>query len=499
MPVPRIVVLFFAALPLLAQPAHIAADLGRSILAAGLDPAQCYRVRDLELDEEDARFFLTDGYIMFGKPVDGAPLTAVFSADTDGGDALVLLLPPGRSERKSMAAYTGAPNLNEHFAQAAFIFTESSARGLLDRVRASGARNFPDIGAIMQERWGRVLANLVSGFETRLALDLLTPGEKGGFFEAVVDGKKLGNFDVFYDSRSAEQLVAGQVTTRRDSIFWDTWTSFVSRSHRGEPEPAPEEEILSYKIDAALDPSLNMHCVTRIHVRTTEQSRNLLAFDLSGKMRVTSAKVDGRPAESYERDSVRNGLLQNNGNELLLVLPDKPLEPGTVHDIEITHDGKVVIEAGHDVYFVSARGTGRSGREACSFATPRRDPLTGYPRRSRSRWRSWWQGDAGSRSGVRSFSTSTLRAAFRRTACACSATTWGASNARRRSATASPWRSWRIRRWRTHCAPASRKWILQAWMCAPAVAGRRREFRSHLSLLPSRRSLQANSAALPTR
>ena len=348
-------------MPLLAQPAHVAADLGRGILDAGLDTAQCYRVRDLEISEEDARFFLTDGYIMFGKPVNGAPLTAVFSADTDGGDAEVLLLPPDRSERKSMAAYTGAPNLSEHFAQAAFIFTESSARGLLERVRASGARNSPDIGALMQERWGRVVTNLVSGFETRLVLDLLTPGEQG-FFEAVIDGKKLGNFDVLYDSRSAEQLVAGQITTRKDATFWDTWTSFVSRSHRGEPEPAPEEQILSYKIDAALDPSLNMHCITRVRVRATEQSRNLLAFDLSGKMRVTSAKVDGRLAEFYERDSVRNGLVQNNGNELLLVLPDKPLEPGTEHDIEIAHEGKVVIAAGHDVYFVSARGTWYPGR-----------------------------------------------------------------------------------------------------------------------------------------
>ena len=362
MSAPRLLALFLAAIPLAAQPPHVAADLGRKILAAGLDPAECYRVRDLELSEEDARFFLNDGYLMFGRPVDGAPLTAVFSADTDGGDAEVLLLPPNRSERKSMAAYTGAPNLNEHFAQAAFIFTEPTARALIEQVRAGGARKYPDIAAIMQERWGRVVANLVSGFETRLTLDLLSSGQKGGFFEAVIDGRKLGNFDVLYDSRGSEQLVAGQITTRRDASFWDTWTSFVSRSHRGEPDPVPEEEILSYRIDASLDTALNMHCVTRIRVRTTEASRNLFAFDLAGKMRADSAKIDGRPAEVYERDSVRTGLVQNNGNELLLVLPDQPLEPGTEHEVEIVHEGKVVIDAGHDVYFVSARGTWYPGR-----------------------------------------------------------------------------------------------------------------------------------------
>src|SRR5436305_644052 len=107
-----------------AAQSHAAADLGRSVISAGLDTNECYRVRDIEISKDEARIYLTDGYLMFGKPVNGAPLTAVFSADTDGGDGEILLLPPDRSERKSMAAYAGAPNLNEHFAQAAFIFTD---------------------------------------------------------------------------------------------------------------------------------------------------------------------------------------------------------------------------------------------------------------------------------------------------------------------------------------------------------------------------------------
>ena len=92
-------------------------------------------------------------------------------------------------------------------------------------------------------------------------------------------------------------------------------------------------------------------------MRATDESRNLLAFDLSGRVHATSAReVDGEPAEVYERDSVRSGLVQNSGNELLLVLPVKPLEPGSEHEIEIAHEGKVVVDAGHQVYFVSARG-----------------------------------------------------------------------------------------------------------------------------------------------
>ena len=363
----KLIWLFPLALSALGQ-SHNAADLGRAVLAAGLDPNECYRVRDVEITEEDVHIVLSDGYLMFGKPVEGAPLTAVFSADTEGGDGEILLLPPDHSERKSMATYTGSPNLNEHFTQAAFIFTEPGARALIGTVRGSGAQKMTDIGAMMNDRWNRIVANVMSSFESRIVLDLLTPGEKGGFLQAVIHGKKLGDFDVLYDTRAYEQVVAGQITYRKDVQWWDTWTSFASRERRGQAAPEPEEKILSYRIEATLDDALTMHCVTRVKVRATEESRNLLAFDLSGRMHATSAKVDGEAAEVYERDSVRSGLVNHSGDEMLLVLPAKPLEPGSEHEIEIAHEGKVVLEAGHDVYFVSARGTWYPGR-GVQFAT----------------------------------------------------------------------------------------------------------------------------------
>ena len=345
-----------------------AAELGRQVLAAGLDPAECYRIRDIEITQDEARIYLTDGYLMFGKPVNGAPLTAVFSADTDGGDAEVLLLPPDRSERHSMAAYTGAPNLNEHFSQAAFIFTDETAKLLLEQVRAADAKKAPDLGAVMSARWNSVVMNLLQGFESRIVLDLLTPGAHPGFFEAVIQGNKLGNFDIIADARAYEQMVAGQVTNRDGRSWWDTWSSFVSRSHKGRPSPRPEQQILSYQITATLDDALSLHCVTRIRIRATEESRNVIPLDLSGRMRATAAKIDGVPAEVYERESLRTGLVQNTGNELLLVLPPQPLEPGSEHELEITHEGKVILESGHDVYFVSARGAWYPNR-GLQFAT----------------------------------------------------------------------------------------------------------------------------------
>ncbi len=373
--VPRLrsaILIFLAAacaLPAFCQSSR-AADLGRAVTGAGLDASECYRVRDVEFSVNDAHFYLTSGYLIFGKPVNGAPLSAVFSSEVDGGDAEILLLPPNRSERKSLASYTGSPNLDEHFASAIFLFTGAQGTALLDQVRSNeDLKKAPDVGALLADQARETVNNIATGIESRIVLDLLNGDRQTqGFFQAVIGGKKLGTFDLLYDPRSFEQFTAGQIVMREGKSYWNTWTSFQDRTHAGQPAPLPEERILSYRIDATLDPSLALRCVTRIRIAATGASRMVIPFELAGQMTATSAKVDGVPAEVYERDSVRGGLIQNTGNELLLVIPPRPLEPGTEHEIEIVHGGTIVVDTGHQVYYVSARGTWYPGR-GLQFAT----------------------------------------------------------------------------------------------------------------------------------
>ena len=78
-----------------------AGELASQMRGAGLDRDECYHVRELTYVKEDLRFYLTDGYLIFGKSVDGHRHAAVFAAETDAGDAEVLLFPPTRSERMS--------------------------------------------------------------------------------------------------------------------------------------------------------------------------------------------------------------------------------------------------------------------------------------------------------------------------------------------------------------------------------------------------------------
>jgi hypothetical protein len=334
------------------QPARTpAADLGKALLSAGLDANECYRIHDVELFEDTAQFYLTSGYLIFGKPVSGGPVAAVFTAEADGGDAEVLLLPPSRSERKSMSAFTGTPNLNEHFSNAVFLFTEEQARHLQEEIRGKEtAKKATDIGALLADQWSPVVSNLLSSFESRIVLDLMNHDARLGFFGAIVQGRKLGNFSVTRDPRAYEQISAGQMVDREGQRGWNVWTSFSTAS----PKVQPEDRIISYHIEAALDSDLTLDCVTVMKVRVSEGQR-AIPFDLAGAMSASEAKVDGVPAEVYQRDSVRSGLMQNSGNELVLVVPAQTLDAGAEHEIEIHHKGKVIKDAGHGVYFVESR------------------------------------------------------------------------------------------------------------------------------------------------
>jgi len=103
-----------------------------------LDANECYRIRDVHLVRDEAQFFFTDGYLIFAKPTAGStPSAAFFSGDVEGGDAELLLLPPLRNERRMLSAHTGTPNLEEHFAQGALVFSGDVYRDLMAEIKGN--------------------------------------------------------------------------------------------------------------------------------------------------------------------------------------------------------------------------------------------------------------------------------------------------------------------------------------------------------------------------
>ena len=342
-----------------------AADLSDEFHHILLDPAECYRVVDLNFNKEDLKVYLGSGYLIFTKPVfstfkQGTHLGAVFVASAEGGDADVLLLPPTRSERSSLATFTKSPNLEEHFKSAAFVFTDGTGDDLLAQLQNNPvSKKNPEMGGLIAERWTSVLNNLISSFETRVVYDVLSGQRDAGIFYMAISGNQLDNFDVLYDPTTQDQIVVGKLGYRNNRAYFNTWTAFQSRSFRNGASPRGVRYALeSIRVEATIQPDLTMKAVTRATLTFRQpQPRSTLPFNLSPNMRITAAMVDGHPAEVFDRESLRSNLIQGNEDRQFLLVCDPALDPAIPHEIEIHHEGAVISDAGNQVYYVGSRGT----------------------------------------------------------------------------------------------------------------------------------------------
>ncbi|MGI8744494.1 MAG: M1 family aminopeptidase [Bryobacteraceae bacterium] len=340
--------------------AQSAAAIAGQLNHIGLDAHECYRVIDLNFSKGDARIYLTSGYLIFAKPVNGERIAAVFASDVEGGDGEILLLPPLRSERLSLANFTESPNLDEHFHSALMIFTDGTEDTLLTELHANPLdKRVPEMGALLAEKSSGILQNLVASFEVRLVQDLLSAPGRPGVFYIAVGGRKLGNFDVIYDPGAKEQMLAGQLAYRDNRTYFDVWTSFAIKSKSKSPVQKRETEPVldNFRIEATVQPDLTVKAITHLTLTPKNALERVLPFSISRQMRVHDVEVDGRPVEVFQKESLRANLIRGPENETILVVTPEPLTAGQPHEIVFRHEGAVISKAGDRVYYVGARGT----------------------------------------------------------------------------------------------------------------------------------------------
>jgi hypothetical protein len=331
-------------------------DLAREIREAGLDPDHCFRVRDLQFQREEARFYLNEAVIAFLKPVRGRRLGAVVSTAIEGGEAEMLLIPPTRGERASLAAMTKSPNLEERFSSALMLFTDGTAEELLAEIDMRGRKPSPEEGLLLASRWNPILNNMSGSFEIRLVEDVLAGrGGRDGIFFAALSGMQSGNFDFLYDPRARRQITLGQLTNRTGRPSFDIWTHFEAGSfRRGQRPPVPREfQIAGYSIDATIAPNLLVSAVTRMRL-SNPNPLAVLTFEISDRMTVTGIEIDGQPAELFRPSSLRANLFNSDSNALFLAVPAQPIDPGE-HEVTIRHEGSVITDAGNKVFAVGSR------------------------------------------------------------------------------------------------------------------------------------------------
>ena len=345
-----------------------AADIAKGVQEAGLDPGECYRVIEQSYSKEDVRIFFTSGYMIFARPVNGVRAAVVFTTDVESGDAEVLVLPPVRSERLSLVTFTDSPNMDEHFRSALLLATDNTAEDLLAMLRANGAKKAPEMGVMLSEQWTPVVKNLNSGFEVRQIGDILSGRPKSGLFYMTVSGTKLGNFDVICDPKAKENILIGQIGDRNQRSYFNVWTSFASRAHQSAASAnASEMKVSNYRIEAAVGQDLVVKAVTRFTGTPVERSR-AFAFTISRRMRVLEARIDGQPAEIFQRESPRSELIRASEDQEFLVVAPAELDVQKPHEFEIRHEGDVISTAGERVYYVGARATWYPRQSSTEFA-----------------------------------------------------------------------------------------------------------------------------------
>src|SRR5262252_3182259 len=331
----------------------------------GLDPSRVYQVRGASLDRPSIHISLEDGTIAFTQDVFGKITGAFFE-----GEGEVLLVPPTEVERKSMSLFTGMAILEERFATAYFRFNDDVMAELRPDFReAENKQEF-------FEQWNTTAKNLASGDSMRLLLTFSRmlpvnggPAEAGSvhsessgdrFLHARLQGRKLGVFDVYFDSTLSEQVQVGQAKAASNGeTYYDVWASFSAELGRApslkkdatgpgriEGEHGPRIALRKFTITTEVLPPKKIRAKAVVQCEVKEGGGRMLLFELSRFLQIESLKLDGEPVEFIHNPALEGTQLARRGNDVVAVIMPQPLTNGQKFEMEFVYSGEVLAEAG---------------------------------------------------------------------------------------------------------------------------------------------------------
>ena len=356
LPSARAFLLALSLLPALAaQSVQSASSLAGDLRQLTLDSTQTYKIRELELVRGDVKIYLTEGTLSFLKPIAGRTVAAIFdTSKVEGGDGEVLLLPGRRSERASFARYTKSPNLNEHFGSALFFFTDATQKDLMRQIEERPVKKTPEAETEeLAKTWNAVVRNVSGEVDLRLIASLLSDEPtSSGFFFSLVNGRRLGLFDINYVPDDFEPLSLGQVVRpTTGSARYQLWTSF--RPKRAAPFVQERRPCDDYKVDLTVKPDLTVAANTKFKYYAARTNR-VLSLDLSPLLNVTSATIDGQAAEVYQHATDLHG--EERSSSFLLVNPE-PLIAGRSYEVAAHYGGSMIRKTGDGSYLVLERNS----------------------------------------------------------------------------------------------------------------------------------------------
>jgi hypothetical protein len=326
-------------------------DRYRQFLHPVFTAADVHHVRGVEIDREDLHLVLTDGVIGLMQAVDGHVTGAFFE-----GEGQILLLPPDRAERTSLALFTHSGILDTQFQTAYLRFFDDK----LTQALMSGLRPQSDPQPYV-DRWQPIAESLGS----MDSLELLqastnSSGPSPPMLHLRLAGTALGTFDVYFDTNIPEQIQVAQPAQANHADFYDIWTSFPMRSAR-EVEKAGSTGSAAYasdfRLNVKLSPPTDLAGEAELAITARRPGQRTLILELSRYLKVTEAKMNGLPAVVIQNEAVSGSELARKGDDLVAVV--LPAELPVDHPAKLTlkYSGPVMFNAGGDLVYVGARGT----------------------------------------------------------------------------------------------------------------------------------------------
>ena len=349
---------------LLAQPVtntcpRSPSDLYLQLRTVGLDPQRVFHIRSASIDRPNLHLELDDGTLGFTYDICGRITGAMFQ-----GEGEILLRPPNRVERESTALFTGMAILEEPFTSAYLRFNDDTAAQLQEYLSpANDADDFlkqtKDAASALAESDG---LRLLLDFSRLLPASdgSKPPQEFAPMLHVHLLGRKLGGFEVYYDSGAIESLWAGQPRLRNGVPFFDIWTSFaVQSSATGRPPETASGSvaITDYRIQATVQPPTLLKGSAELEIHVKKDGMRALLFELSRFLRVDTVQQGGRPLEFIQNQSLEGTELRRKGNDLVAVVFPAPLRSGQDLKLSFTYAGEVLSEAGSGLLYVGERGT----------------------------------------------------------------------------------------------------------------------------------------------
>src|SRR5271165_4825626 len=273
--------------------------LYRALRGVGLDPQRVFAIREAVIEREDVHVWLNDGTIAFTQAVDGRVTGAYFE-----GEGEVLVRPPDRMERASLGLFTGAGVLEEKFSSAYLRFNDDTVKDLEQYLRPpQDAVDF----AVRSDAKAHTLAEMDA---MRLCISFTSVPAISAASEAapvpdrllhvVVTGEHYGVFDIYFDTRSPEQVMVGKASSPRENeVYYDLWMSFPMRSLRkttlsdtrfeGPSGPLWTPDVMSiskYTTRASLDPPTEFTADATLEVQVKQGGTRIVFFELSHYLQI---------------------------------------------------------------------------------------------------------------------------------------------------------------------------------------------------------------------